>query len=231
VTRSSSGAPRRLAGARRPRWGLIAVGLGLVMLIGAGVVACRSAPPSDVGASTVTALASASPSSAGVQVLDGSLPTADPALPPVSLRIPAIRLTATVAAVGVDAATGDFDVPPSVDRVGWYRFGASLSDKSGSIVVAGHVDSAAQGRGAFFRLGSLSPGDKVTLRSAGGDAQDFQVVGREVYAKTKIPLAKYFARDGALRLTLITCGGPFDAKTRHYRDNIVVTATPIASKR
>ena len=215
--------------------GIIAVSLGLVVLTSAGIVACHSSPPSDAGAATVTALASSPPSpstasSAGVQIQDGSLPTAGSAAPPVSLRIPAMKLTATVAAVGVDAGTGDFDVPPSVDRVGWYRFGSDLSDKSGSMVIAGHVDSAAQGKGAFFKLGSLVPGDKVTLRGADGQAKDFKVVGRELYAKTKIPLEKYFARDGALRLTLITCGGPFDAETRHYRDNIVVTATPIASK-
>jgi hypothetical protein len=36
-----------------------------------------------------------------------------------------------------------------------------------------------------------------------------------------------FARDGLLRLRLITCDGPFDAKTRHYRDNVVVTASPV----
>jgi hypothetical protein len=206
---------------------------GLAGLILAGVVACRSAPPRDVGSATVSALASApaspsaAPVSAGPPVSDGSLPTADPVSPPVSLRIPALKLTATVDPVGV---TGDvFDVPPSVDRVGWYEFGASLSDDAGSLVIAGHVDSAAQGRGAFFRLGSLSPGDKVTLRPESGPAVTFKVVGREVYAKTRIPLAKYFARDGALRLTLITCGGPFDKATGHYRDNIVVTATPITS--
>jgi hypothetical protein len=55
------------------------------------------------------------------------------------------------------------------------------------------------------------------------------VVGHEVYAKTRIALGRYFARDGALRLTRITCGGPFGPRTRHYRDNIVVTATPIAA--
>jgi hypothetical protein len=52
------------------------------------------------------------------------------------------------------------------------------------------------------------------------------VVAREEYDKTKIPLAKYFATDGAPRLTLITCGGPFNEATGHYRDNVVVTAVP-----
>jgi hypothetical protein len=26
---------------------------------------------------------------------------------------------------------------------------------------------------------------------------------------------------------LITCGGPFDVRQHHYRDNIVVIATPV----
>ena len=37
-----------------------------------------------------------------------------------------------------------------------------------------------------------------------------------------------FARDGAARLTLITCGGPAGPETGHYRDNVVVTAQPVA---
>ena len=45
--------------------------------------------------------------------------------------------------------------------------------------------------------------------------------------KTRIPLERYFARDGALRVTLITCGGPFDRTTGHYRDNVVVTAEAV----
>jgi len=88
------------------------------------------------------------------------------------------------------------------------------------------VDSADQGKGAFFRLGSLAPGDTVTLTGPEGKDRVFAVVGRERYRKTRIPLDRYFARDGAPRLTLITCGGPFDSATRHYRDNIVVTAEP-----
>ena len=155
---------------------------------------------------------------------------ADPAavdqVAPVRLRIPALGLDASVAAVGVDAETGDFDVPPSVDRVGWYRFGPGLTARAGSIVVAGHVDSADQGKGAFFRLGSLAPGDTITVAGASGEQRVFDVIARERYRKTRIPLARYFARDGAPRLTLITCGGPFDSATRHYRDNIVVTAQP-----
>jgi hypothetical protein len=33
------------------------------------------------------------------------------------------------------------------------------------------------------------------------------------------------------RLVLVTCGGPFDASTGNYLDNIVAFAVPVAAKR
>ena len=147
-------------------------------------------------------------------------------VPPVRLRIPAIDVTATVNPVGVDG-NGDFAVPPSVDEVGWYRFGPGVEATAGSVVIAGHVDSAALGRGAFFRLRELDRDDRLTVEGDDGVTRNYRVVAREEYRKTKIPLDRYFARDGRPRLTLITCGGPFDRAAGHYRDNIVVTAVPV----
>jgi sortase (surface protein transpeptidase) len=94
-------------------------------------------------------------------------------------------------------------------------------------VIGGHVDSAAQGRGAFFRLRELKPGDRLTVTGADGVTRAYRVVAREEYPKTSIDLTGYFSREGRPRLTLITCGGSFDAATRHYRDNVVVTAEPV----
>jgi sortase (surface protein transpeptidase) len=212
---------------------------GLVLLTAVGVVAVRSRPVPTVGASAVAALASVAPAPASSRPAPApsapapsapalSAPAEPAVVVPARLRIPALKLDATVTAAGVDAETGDFDVPPSVDRVGWYRFGPGMTATAGSIVIAGHVDSADQGNGAFFRLSSLEPGDTMTLAGAGGENRAFTVVARERYRKVRIPLDRYFARDGAPRLTLITCGGPFDAGTRHYRDNIVVTAEPVS---
>jgi hypothetical protein len=39
-------------------------------------------------------------------------------------------------------------------------------------------------------------------------------------------LRQLFSGTGAPRLTLITCGGSFDAARRSYRENVVVTAVP-----
>ena len=215
---SHGGTPRT-----RPGRALLLVLLGVSLAVVSGVVACQSAPAEDFGAPAVTTLESSAPAPAPTT-------SAPPRRAPVAggptrLGIPALELDATVDAVGVDAKTGDFAVPPSVNRVGWYKYGPGFAADEGSIVIAGHVDSAAEGKGAFFKLGTLKAGDTMTLTGPDGQERAFEVVARERYRKVAIPLEKYFARDGAVRLTLITCGGPFDPKTRHYRDNVVITAT------
>ena len=154
------------------------------------------------------------------------LPSSVAEVPPARLRIPEIGVDARVKPVSVDPATNDFAVPPSIDEVGWYRYGPGLTAAAGSVVIAGHVDGAKQGAGAFFRLRDLDPGDPVEVAGPDGAVVRFVVVAREIYRKTAIPLDRYFARDGAPRLTLITCGGPFDRASGHYRDNVVVTAQP-----
>lgn len=222
-----------------PGRALLPIVLGVALAAGAGVGACQSKPEDDFGMSaTVTPASppSTPPATAAttsapapvvtrVPVTDGTIPAVRGTDAPVRLRIPAIDVDAPVDAVGIEPVTGDLAVPPSVDDVGWYRYGPGFSASAGSVVIAGHVDSAAEGKGAFFRLGTLDAGDEVTLTGADGTTRRFEVVARKRYAKTAVPLQDYFARDGALRLTLITCGGPFDPKTRHYRDNVVVTAT------
>ncbi|MGC4815548.1 class F sortase [Micromonospora sp. DT228] len=213
----------------RNRGALAALAVGVAALTVAAVVACGSQPAGNVGAEEATTLAStpaADASAPSVPISVGELPADAAVVPPVRLVIPDIDVTATVNAVGINERTNEFEVPPSVDQIGWYRYGPGLEATAGSVVIAGHVDSVKQGRGAFFRLRQLDKGDTLTATGSDGTARRYRVVAREEYAKTRIPLDRYFARDGKPRLTLITCGGPFDAKARKYRDNIVVTAVP-----
>ncbi len=215
------------------RGALAAVAAGAAALAVAAVVAVVSRPAGSVGAEQAAALAGPSPSVTGPPaagspvVAPGTLPDAAEPVPPVRLRIPAIEVTARVNPVGVNQRSGEFEVPPSVDEIGWYRYGPGLEAEAGSVVIAGHVDSAEQGKGAFYRLRELTPGDTLTATGDDGTERTYRVVAREEYDKRKIPLERYFARDGRPRLTLITCGGPFDAEARRYRDNIVVTAVPV----
>ncbi|WP_433605384.1 class F sortase [Dactylosporangium sp. CA-139114] len=196
-----------------------AVAAGIVTMLAAAVTACAQQPAPPTGTPPTVA------SSAGPAPQVSAAPAA---VAPTGLNIDRLKLDVKVAPAGVDDKTGDFAVPPSVDVVGWYKWGPALHATTGSIVIAGHVDSAEQGPGAFFHLRDLEPGDPVTVTGSDGSTRRFTVTAREVYPKAKIPLERYFARDGAVRLTLITCGGPFDASTRHYRDNVVITAQPAA---
>lgn len=162
---------------------------------------------------------------AGVPIAAGDLPTPR-AVVPVRLEVPAIGVVASVRPVGLHPLTGEVDVPRSVDTVGWYRFGPDLAADGGSIVVAGHVDSATQGAGAFFKLRDLQAGDRAIVTGSDREPKTFVIVSRQVFAKTSAPLDRIFARDGPRRLTLITCGGSFDRASSTYRDNVVVTAVP-----
>ena len=93
-------------------------------------------------------------------------------------------------------------------------------------MIDGHVDTASQGPGAFFRLGRMGVGDAVELTDADGSTHRYRVTAAARYPKDVLPAAEVFAQDGPERLVLVTCGGEFDEASRHYADNVVVFADP-----
>ncbi len=165
---------------------------------------------------------SPAPSAAGPVAPKGSAPAGSA---PTRLRIEALALDAPVIPVGVDER-GELAIPADVDTVGWYRYGSAAGSATGSVVLAGHVDSAQQGVGAFRALWSAEPGTMIHLDRNNGGPLTYRVVSRETFGKNAIPLTALFATTGAPRLTLITCGGPFDSESLSYTDNVVVTAVP-----
>ena len=143
---------------------------------------------------------------------------------PISVRIGAIGVDAPITPVGLEP-NGEMEIPESVAQVGWYRLGA-VPGRPGSAVLAGHVDSRSQGRGAFFSLSAVEPGAPVTVVDARGVEHQFEVVARRQFPKDGLP-ADLFSNTGDARLALITCGGDFNSDTRSYRDNIVVYAVAV----
>ena len=141
---------------------------------------------------------------------------------PVSIAIPRIGMRAPVVPVGVVAGTTE--IPVDVATVGWYRYGPSPGER-GSAVLVGHVDSPAQGVGAFATLIALERGDRVEVRMTNGRMRAFRVVGRMTFPKDRLP-DSVFRRDGRPTLTLITCGGAFDSSAGRYTENVVVIAVP-----
>lgn len=117
-------------------------------------------------------------------------------------------------------------IPKDAHRVGWYQHGAAPGSATGSAVLAGHVDSRRQGRGAMFALREVEVGEPVRVRLADGTIIGYRVVARELLAKAALPVTELFSRAGPHRLTLITCGGDYDRAIGGYQDNVVVTAVP-----
>ena len=146
---------------------------------------------------------------------------------PDRLRIPGLGVDAPVDAVGV-RADGAMLIPEDVRRIGWYRFGSAPADGAGATVLAGHVDSKTQGLGALARLRELGVGDRVDLTLDSGTVVRYRVVGKQTLVKKRLPTEELFARDGAPRLVMVTCGGPFIPELSSYRDNVVVIAEPVA---
>jgi len=147
------------------------------------------------------------------------------ALTPTQVKIDSVNIDAPVSPVGIDIGQGVLGVSADIHRTGWWADGAQPGDKTGAVLIAGHVDSATAGAGAFFRVKDARAGDKVTVTTSGGRTFTYKVVSVKAYLKSELPTDVWSKRGGA-RLVLVTCGGPFDQATRHYRDNIVLTAVP-----
>jgi sortase (surface protein transpeptidase) len=122
------------------------------------------------------------------------------------------------------------DVPDNTRDVAWYRYGPRPGEP-GSAVLAAHVDLAGQGRGVFFSLQSLEPGEVVVVTFDDGSAVRFRVEARVTYAKEELPLEVIFSREGPPVLTLVTCGGRFDRSASRYDSNVVVYAIPVDGPR
>ncbi len=121
---------------------------------------------------------------------------------------------------------GALVIPDDVRTVGWWTGGSKAGEAFGSVVVAGHVDSAIRGIGVFAQLKRLAPGQVVEL-DARGQAQRYRIVSALRVPQARLAQdAGIFRVDGAPQLVLITCGGAFDRARHRYQDNLVVLATP-----
>jgi len=206
--------------------------LGLALAVGAPTVWALTRPEAAAGIPVEQALPAPAASSGASPLPALPAPTTRssrptevrPAPAPARISVPALGVAAPVDAVGI-ADDGQMELPEDVSRVGWYRFGPEPG-AGGSAVLAGHVDDREQGPGALLPLRDAAVGDEVTVTDVAGTVTRWRVVSRELITKQVLPVERIFARDGAPRLTLITCGGPFLPEYRSYRDNVVVVAEP-----
>jgi hypothetical protein len=124
----------------------------------------------------------------------------------------------------VRVVAGELQVPRDPRRVGWWRGSAVPGERSGTAVIAGHVNYAGV-TGALAVLPQVQPGERVVIVEPRRRIS-YRVTGVRSYPKRIGLPAGIFARGGRSRLVLITCGGAFDAATGNYLDNVVAYAVP-----
>jgi hypothetical protein len=153
------------------------------------------------------------------------------------LIIPYLRVRAPLVPTGAVGAPGtaSLSIPSDIREVGWwdgkvrdasrtFQEDAPAPGQPGVAVIAGHVDSASAGPGALYDLSALEVGDIIKLQDSAGHASTWIVdAGPQTSLKTQLP-SSLWATAGSPKLALVTCGGPFDEKTGHYIDNVVVWA-------
>jgi hypothetical protein len=141
---------------------------------------------------------------------------------PTSIAIPAIGVHATIVAVGLQA-DGAMELPDP-GQVGWYRLGPRPG-APGPAVLIGHVDNHT-GPDVFYRLRQLRPDDQILISHSDGTTSRFLVGRLEQHPKTALPTKRIWTTAPGSWLRLITCGGSFNHATGHYRDNLIVYASP-----
>jgi sortase (surface protein transpeptidase) len=218
-------------GGRPGRRAALAGGGVALMLGGAAALGIASWPSGhrarpDPRATVIPAsVRTAAPTPAGV-------PAARPmaASAPVRIEIPVLGVSAPVMRLGL-TTSGTVQVPPLAnhDLAGWYD-GSVTPGQAGSAVLLGHVDSYT-GISVFFFIKTLRPGDRIKIIRANGSAGIFAVDGVQRAAKVSFPTASVYRNTRYPALRLVTCGGPFDAASGQYLDNIIVYAHLVSAQR
>jgi LPXTG-site transpeptidase (sortase) family protein len=157
-------------------------------------------------------------------------PTPEPPPPPseapvARLRIGSIGVDAPIVYLGVDP-DGVMQSPKTAYEVGWYDFSAHPSF-DGNAVFAGHVDLASVGAAVFWRLRQVAEGDDIEVSLEDGTTYAYKVVSTNSYASGDAPVEEIIGPTERDSITLITCDGTFNTRTREYDKRLIVRAEKV----
>jgi len=211
---------RRGRRSRVARRGAIAIG-GALVAGGLGVVVFALSGGLSTGFTGAATEIPATVQTGTPRLTDEAAGAAMAASAPVRIEIPVLNVDAPVMQLG-NGPGAAIQVPPldNHNLAGWYDHSV-MPGQDGTSVILGHVDTYA-GVSVFFYIKTLAPGDLIKIVRADGSTAVFSVDGVRRVAKATFPASGVFANTPYPELRLITCGGPFDAATRQYLDNIVV---------
>lgn len=162
-------------------------------------------------------------------------PTPDPInlVVPQSIEIPALGVNAPVVATELEGDT--IAVPRNAKDVAWW--GDSVPGFHNALF-AGHRNYNGVS-GSFGTIGNLKPGDKIHLKGTmfQTDTNNLSSAPKVSDAGTleftvewvqsfdmNVDATEILGDQPQPVITLVTCSGPFNSKTRHYTERIVIRA-------
>jgi hypothetical protein len=149
---------------------------------------------------------------------------------PVSLRIPAIKVSAPVMAVG-RAKDGSVDVPPLArhNEAGWFDEGPTPG-QFGPAIIVGHADTRS-GPSVFHDLKALKAGQQIEVVRQDRQVAIFEINSVEHWGKRQLPVQRVYGDYKSPQLRLVTCGGTWLGGKQGYEDNYVVFASLVSTKK
>ncbi|HEV8635647.1 MAG TPA: class F sortase [Chloroflexota bacterium] len=156
----------------------------------------------------------------------GDVPPVVQTVMPKRLVVPSIGVDAPVVVLGLDE-DGAMQSPRGPAPVGWYDFSPTPGN-AGNTVFSGHRDWRTGVTGVFWRLGELVPGDRISVILADGSSVDYAVVLSVLMGPDDMPIGDVVGQTREEIITLITCEGFFNRRTREYDLRRVVWANRVA---
>jgi sortase (surface protein transpeptidase) len=137
-----------------------------------------------------------------------------------SIHLPTLGVQAPVVRVGIDGENRMI-VPDNARDVAWLDRGG-IPGYTNNVVLAGHI-AYSRVAGSFMRIGSLRPGDEIVLKM-NGETRRYRVIWTCLFGRNTDRAAQIMGYTDVPSVTLISCGGGWDAAARTHSGRWAVRA-------
>jgi LPXTG-site transpeptidase (sortase) family protein len=146
---------------------------------------------------------------------------------PIAIKIEKAQVDAQVEQQEI--VDGVMQNPSGPFIVSWYRETGRLGEED-NIVMAGHLDYWDVGEAVFYNVWKLKEGDEIEVMGEDDVLYRYEVEWLKSYTVADLDakgVQEIVGNTKTEKLTLITCGGPFDYNAGEYLERIVVRATRV----
>ena len=138
------------------------------------------------------------------------------------LSIPRLGVSAAVTGMGRER-DGTPATPNSPWGVAWYTF-TSYPGTGGNAVFSGHVDWYTGAPAVFGRLRSVGAGDVIHVVLPDGTPIAYEVASSYYVDPNTANVGAIYGHAGREAITIITCGGTWNAALQDYSHRLIVRA-------